>query len=214
MRCLPRAMRVRVHNGMICLPTRRAVCPKAHARGLVRKAPASTAGRLCVPGRPTWPANATAFARVRTRRGVVLRDTHGQRPCIPIGAQRAATATAVASASLQNQARRKALPWVLRLTAHPAKAPPRIARVRQRIPEGGSGELDPATRSEPGTERDACDLGDQLRPAPPRSPLRSINSILYPSGSVTKAITVVPPLTGPASRVTLPPAALIFSQAA
>ena len=52
MRCLTPAMRVRVHNGMICLPTPRVVCPKAHARGLVRKAP----------------------VLVRTRRGVVLRE--------------------------------------------------------------------------------------------------------------------------------------------
>lgn len=36
---------------------------------------------------------------------------------------------------------------------------------------------------------------------------RSISSILYPSGSSTKAITVVPNLTGPASRVTFPPPA-------
>ena len=37
--------------------------------------------------------------------------------------------------------------------------------------------------------------------------LRSINSILYPSGSCTKAMTVVPPFTGPASRVTFAPKA-------
>jgi hypothetical protein len=41
-----------------------------------------------------------------------------------------------------------------------------------------------------------------------------INSILYPSGSVTNAITVVPCFIGPASRTTVPPCALIFSQAA
>jgi hypothetical protein len=85
MRCLTPAMRVRVHNGMICSPTPRVVCPKAHARGLVRKAPASTAGRLCVPGWPTWPANATAFARVRTRRGVVLRARTANGRAYPLG---------------------------------------------------------------------------------------------------------------------------------
>jgi hypothetical protein len=37
---------------------------------------------------------------------------------------------------------------------------------------------------------------------------------LYPSGSCTNAITVVPPLTGPASRVTVPPFARTASQAA
>jgi hypothetical protein len=51
-------------------------------------------------------------------------------------------------------------------------------------------------------------------PAPAPSKARSISSILYPSGSVTKAITVLPPLTGPGSRVTLPPLALTASQAA
>ena len=40
----------------------------------------------------------------------------------------------------------------------------------------------------------------------------SISSTLYPSGSSTNAITVLPPLTGPGSRVTLPPAARIRSQ--
>ena len=42
---------------------------------------------------------------------------------------------------------------------------------------------------------------------------RSINSTLYPSGSARKAITVLPPLTGPASRVTVPPAVRAASQA-
>jgi hypothetical protein len=42
----------------------------------------------------------------------------------------------------------------------------------------------------------------------------SINSTLYPSGSSTKAITVVPPFTGPASRETLPPASRMRLQAA
>ena len=85
MRCLTPAMRVRIHNGMICLPTPRVVCPKAHARGLVRKAPASTAGRLCVPGWPIGPANATAFARVRTQRGVVLRARTAKGRAYPLG---------------------------------------------------------------------------------------------------------------------------------
>ncbi len=42
----------------------------------------------------------------------------------------------------------------------------------------------------------------------------SINSILYPSGSCTNAITVVPPFTGPGSRVTVPPALRTCWQAA
>ena len=33
-----------------------------------------------------------------------------------------------------------ALPWVLRLAAHPAKTTPHMARVRQSVPQGGSGE--------------------------------------------------------------------------
>ena len=41
-----------------------------------------------------------------------------------------------------------------------------------------------------------------------------ISSTLYPSGSSTKAITVVPCCIGPASRTTLPPRALICAQAA
>lgn len=44
--------------------------------------------------------------------------------------------------------------------------------------------------------------------------LDSINSILYPSGSCTNAITVVPPFTGPGSRVTAPPAVRACWQAA
>ena len=69
--------------------------------------------------------------------------------------------------------------------------------------------------------RDIGALADLLGALPPqRSPppaapsARWMSSILYPSGSVTKAMTVLPPFTGPASRVTLPPAALILSQAA
>jgi hypothetical protein len=40
-----------------------------------------------------------------------------------------------------------------------------------------------------------------------------MNSILYPSGSSTKAITVVPCFIGPAGRVTLPPLAATAAQA-
>src|SRR5471032_1088055 len=50
-------------------------------------------------------------------------------------------------------------------------------------------------------------------PKPPQACF-SINSTLYPSGSSTNAITVVPPFTGPASRETLPPASRMRLQAA
>src|SRR5690606_10435876 len=55
---------------------------------------------------------------------------------------------------------------------------------------------------------------EDLSPGRDQEASVSISSILYPSGSSTNAITVLPPLTGPASRVIRPPASRMRSQVA
>lgn len=82
-----------------------------------------------------------------------------------------------------------------------------------RLPlKGGSEFACAATEaSNPGVVAPDTAQADETRT--PRLYVRAMSSILYPFGSSTNAMTVLPCFIGPGSRVTFPPAARILPQA-
>ena len=87
----------------------------------------------------------------------------------------------------------------------------RSRRLRALRARGAIARLRPSIRSRPRGNEPDPPLRRRCAVRARASPV-SISSTLYPSGSSTNAMTVFPPLTGPGSRVMLPPAARIRPQ--